>query len=76
VNARARFGAGADARLKIFLRLKIAFVGQVVYREVEAEIVVAQPGRGVDVVVEEIDALLGVAWALVTWALALALRTS
>src|SRR6266545_4593684 len=31
MNARARFGAGTDARLKIVLRLKIAFVGQVVY---------------------------------------------
>jgi hypothetical protein len=28
-------GAGADARLKIVLRLKITFIGQVVYREVE-----------------------------------------
>jgi len=28
---RARFGAGTDARLKIVLLLKIAFVGQVVY---------------------------------------------
>ena len=32
---RARIFAGTDARLKIVLRLKIAFVGQVVYREVE-----------------------------------------
>jgi hypothetical protein len=34
MRARA-CGAGADARLKIVLRLKIAFVGQVVYREAE-----------------------------------------
>jgi hypothetical protein len=34
---RARFFAGTDARLKIVLRLKIAFVGQVVYREVEID---------------------------------------
>ncbi len=37
MNARARFCAGTDARLKIVLRLKIAFVGQVVYREVESD---------------------------------------
>jgi hypothetical protein len=37
MNARARFGAGTDARLKIVLRLKIAFVSQVVYREVEID---------------------------------------
>src|SRR5262249_28424938 len=37
MNARARFGAGSDARLEIILRLKIAFVGQVVYREVEID---------------------------------------
>ena len=37
MNARARFGAGTDARLKIVLRLKIAFVGEVVYREVEID---------------------------------------
>jgi hypothetical protein len=34
MRARA-CGAGTDARFKIVLRLKIAFVGQVVYREVE-----------------------------------------
>ena len=37
MNARARFGAGSDARLEIILGLKIAFVGQVVYREVEID---------------------------------------
>lgn len=37
MNARARFGAGTDARLKKILRLKIAFVGQVVYREIEID---------------------------------------
>src|SRR5215510_15243669 len=36
MRARA-CGAGSDARLKIVLRLKIAFVGQVVYREVEID---------------------------------------
>ena len=37
MNARARSGAGSDARLEIILRLKIALVGQVVYREVEID---------------------------------------
>ena len=36
MRARA-CGAGTDARLKIVLRLKIAFVGQVVYRELEID---------------------------------------
>ena len=36
MRARA-CGAGTDARLYIVLRFKIAFVGQVVYRDVEVD---------------------------------------